>query len=64
MADNVVAVLDAFQDNGWVERIEDPLSDQPDGQTLRETIRSLNNGLERIRFVADGTSQGIRWHAQ
>lgn len=64
MADNVVAVLDAFQDNGWVEQIEDPLSDRPDGQTLRETIRSLNIGLERIRFFADGTSQGIRWHVQ
>ena len=51
VAKNVIEVFDAFQDNGWVKRIEDPLSVQPDGQTLRETIRSLillSVGLYRI----------------
>ncbi len=60
-ATNVVRVLDAFQELGWPERIDDPLLGGADGQRLHETIRSLNSGLRFVRFRADGTGQGILW---
>ncbi len=64
-AKNVVRVLDAFEEESWVPRIDDPLpreGDQvSDQQRLHETIRSLNTGLAMIRFEADGSGEGIRW---
>lgn len=60
-ATHLLDLLDAFQDAGWPEQIEDPLSVEPNGQLLRETLRTLNNGLTRLRFFADGTGHGIRW---
>lgn len=60
-ATNVVRILDALQELGWPERIDDPLPNGPDGQRLHETIRSLNTGLKFIRFRADGTGEGLIW---
>jgi hypothetical protein len=56
-ATNVVKVLDSFQEEGWPEKIDDPL----DAGKLRETLRSLNENLTEIRFGGDGTGEGIRW---
>ena len=61
VAKNVVRVLDAFQEDGWRDRIDDPLDPSKDQQRLHETIKRLNDNLEIIRFRADGTGQGIRW---
>ena len=58
---NLRRVLAAFQEDGWPSRIDDPL---PGGQKqlrLHATIRSLNIGLQLIRFEADGTGAGFRW---
>lgn len=56
-ARNVVTVLDAFEEEGWPDRIDDPL---PRG-ALHSTLASLRKGLRSIRFSADGSGKGIRW---
>lgn len=58
-ASNLVTVLDSFEELGWPDRIDDPLPHGSDKQRLRETVRSLNQGLSEIRFRADGTGTGI-----
>ncbi len=60
-ADNIVRILDAFQEDGWPDRIDDPLPGGTDSQRLREAVRTLNQDLEKIRFRADGTGTGIVW---
>lgn len=65
-ATNVIRVLDTFEEDGWRSRIDDPLTGKigqarPDQQRRHETLRSLNRGLQRIRFRGDGTSQAILW---
>jgi hypothetical protein len=59
-------ILAAFQEEGWPQRIDDPLA-RPSGadprQRLHDAIRGLNrNQRERLlRFRGDGTGQGIFW---
>ncbi|MBL8793365.1 MAG: hypothetical protein JNM56_05655, partial [Planctomycetia bacterium] len=72
-AKNIVAVLDAFEAQGWPFKIKDPLAPPPDPHVapkyqrtsnslrLHETIKTLNDGLRHIRFHADGTGEGISW---
>lgn len=60
------AVLAAFEEEGWPPRIDDPLpprSDQSPKRRLQETIKSLNRNQKRplIRFLGDGSAQGILW---
>lgn len=57
-AKQVRLLLDAFEEDGWLERIDSPFDD---GQTRREAIASLNSGLVAIRFKADGSGDGILW---
>jgi hypothetical protein len=61
VAKNVVRVLDAFQEDGWPDRIDDPLAPSKNQQRLHETIKRLNDNLDVIRFRSDGTGQGIVW---
>jgi hypothetical protein len=63
VATNVVKVLDVFQEEGWPDRIDDPLDPSKDQQRLHETIKRLNDNLKEIRFHADGMGQGIVWEA-
>jgi hypothetical protein len=58
---NMLAILRAFQEEGWTSRIDDPLPNGRKPWRLRETVRSLNDGLEIILFRADGTGEGVRW---
>jgi len=64
-ATNVIRVLDAFAKACWPHSIPDPQprlghqSIEP-GQRA-DTIRSLNEGLEQIRFRGDGSGQRIQW---
>ena len=60
-ASNLVAILDAFQEQDWPSHTFDPLPDGKDSQRLRETIRTLNQGLKVIQFAADGSGEGITW---
>lgn len=65
-AANQEAILAAFEEEGWPTRIDDPLPphrDQLSKRRLQETIKSLNRNQKRplIRFLGDGSGQGVRW---
>jgi hypothetical protein len=61
VAEHVTRILDAFEEEGWPDRIDDPLPGGSDPQRLREAVSSLNRGLTVLCFRADGTGQGILW---
>ena len=59
-----ITILGTFQDDGWPNRIDDPLPRPPgdvDSRRLGEAVRSLNRGLTHITFYRDGTGEGICW---
>lgn len=65
-APNQIAVLAAFEDEGWPSRVLDPLPPQGDEhpkRRLNETIKALNghHRVRVIRFSGDGTGQGVLW---
>jgi hypothetical protein len=62
VAKNVVLVLDTFQELGWPDRVDSPLS--PDRQKHHATISSLNTDLSRIRFGSDGEGKGFIWETR
>ncbi len=60
------AVLNAFEEEGWPTRIDDPLRPKPDQDAkrhLHETIRRLNRNrrAKLIHFSGDGTGAGVLW---
>jgi hypothetical protein len=63
---NQELILMAFEEEGWPVRIDDPLSPHPEQdpkRRLHDTITSLNRNQRRplIRFLGDGSGQGVRW---
>jgi hypothetical protein len=67
-AQNQELVLEAFQESGWPEFIDDPLPPVPDQdpkERLQVTIKSLNrNQLKRlIRFHGNGNGQQVYWES-
>jgi hypothetical protein len=66
-APNQVAILRAFEEEGWPARIDDPLFGGLNGaqakQRLHDAIKRLNASQlhQRIRFHGDGTGTGIWW---
>jgi hypothetical protein len=63
---NQERVLAAFEEEGWPVRIDDPLPPHPEQDSkrrLHDTITSLNRNQRRplIRFLGDGSGQGVRW---
>jgi hypothetical protein len=63
---NQETVLMAFEEEGWPPRIDDPLSPLPQldpRRRLHDTIKALNRKQKRdlIRFMGDGSGEGIRW---
>lgn len=65
-APNQRLVMEAFQEQGWVQEIDDPLPPKPwvDAKLrLHDTICSLNRYLRPrlLRFRGNGTGQAIRW---
>jgi hypothetical protein len=56
---NIQKVLDAFEAAGWPTRIDNPLV--LGQQQLHETIRSLNHGLETIRFHTQEGAEAVVW---
>jgi hypothetical protein len=58
---NIIAILDAFEEDEWPRRVDDPLRGGADPVRLAATVRSLNNGLSRIRFSKDGSGEGVTW---
>lgn len=62
-AENQMAVLDAFEEDGWPCSIDAPFHESK----IRETVRSLNIAIGRtaaIRFFADGTGERIGWEVR
>ena len=60
------AVLNAFEEEGWPARIDDPLRPDPDQDVkrhLHDTIRRLNRNRRAalIHFSGDGTGEGVLW---
>lgn len=65
-AANQEIILAAFEEEQWPPRIDDPLPPHPaqdSKRRLHDTINSLNRNQKSslIRFLGDGSGQGIRW---
>lgn len=65
-AANQELVLEAFEEDGWRERIDDPLPPSGDCNVkcrLHETINSLNDHQVNpcVHFASDGKGEGICW---
>jgi hypothetical protein len=61
MARAQITILDAFEEDGWPERIDDPLPGGPNRQQhLADAVRRLNK-CAHIRFYRDRTGEGVRW---
>ncbi|MBX3436352.1 MAG: hypothetical protein KF861_02595 [Planctomycetaceae bacterium] len=63
---NQETILTAFEEEDWPIRIDDPLppGSQADGKRrLHDAIKGLNRNQKRnlIRFMGDGTGEGILW---
>jgi hypothetical protein len=59
-------ILMAFEEEQWPPKIDDPLPVHPDlmpKRRLHDTIKGLNRNQKSclIRFMGDGTGEGIRW---
>jgi hypothetical protein len=65
LAPNQELLLSAFQEQGWVTRIDDPLpkSERDSRERLRDTVKKLNRHSGPIRFHLDGSGQGIFWES-
>jgi hypothetical protein len=63
-AKNVVAILNACEENGWPKTFADPLTGGGDNYTRRRTVESLNKGLTRIRFVCSGDGETFGWEVR
>jgi hypothetical protein len=63
---NQETILRAFEEEKWRALIDDPLPPQPEQdpkRRLHDTIKSLNRNQKHrlIRFMGNGTGQGVRW---
>jgi hypothetical protein len=68
-APNQELVLTAFEEESWTVRIDDPMPPQAgkdSKQRLHDTINALNRNQVQplLRFLGDGTGEGICWKAQ
>lgn len=60
-ATNVVRILAAFEESGWPQRIDDPITCGGESDQRRRAIESLNKGLTRIRFSCTGDGESFGW---
>ena len=66
-ARNQEQVLNTFEEDGWPERIDDPLPRTPGiepKRRLRDTVAALNQNHKTaglIMFESDGTGEGVLW---
>jgi hypothetical protein len=61
---NCIAILDAFQECDWPLCIDDPLPCGKNAERLNNAVRTLNDSLSGIRFVAAGDGQSIGWRME
>ncbi len=67
-AQNQQAILDAFEEDGWPEFIDDPIppdGDQDPKRRLNVTIKSLNRNqlAPLLRFHGNGNGLQVHWEA-
>src|SRR5689334_21261561 len=64
-AKNQIAILAAFQEDGWPARVDSPLSGSTEVQAkdrLHEAVKKLNRQTNvLIRFLSDGIGEGVIW---
>ena len=65
-ASNQETILNAFEEEQWPPRIDDPLPQDPEidpKRRLNDAIKSLNRRQKTpiLRFHGDGSGQGIYW---
>lgn len=65
-AQNQELILAVFEEDGWPERIDDPLPPDPvrdAKERLHDVIKKLNRAQDvpLIRFRGDGTGTGVLW---
>ena len=67
-APNQIAILSAFEEDGWPRHVDDPLPRSADleedpKRRLNDTVKSLNrhHHVRVIHFSTDGTGEGVRW---
>jgi hypothetical protein len=65
-ATNQEVILQAFEEEGWPPRIDDPLPgvvELDPKVRLHDAIKRLNRSrlCQRLRFCGDGTGDGVRW---
>ncbi len=63
---NQEMILMALEEESWPPRIDDPLPPSKNidaKQRLHDTIKNLNRNQKQrlVRFMGDGTGQGVRW---
>ncbi|CAD73699.1 hypothetical protein RB4296 [Rhodopirellula baltica SH 1] len=66
VAVNQQAILNAFEEDGWPPRIDDPLppnAEQDSKRRLADTIKCLNRKqcYAVVHFRGDGTGEGVIW---
>jgi hypothetical protein len=65
-AKNQSLILDVFEEEGWVESIDDPMSGGTHAQRrkrLKNVVARLNRSqiVRLLRFHLNGTGDGVRW---
>ncbi len=65
-AENQEAILSVFEEEGWPDRVDDPLTPSPEQDSKRrlsDTIKCLNRKQSNalIHFRGDGTGEGVVW---
>lgn len=61
-AKDLIRILNAFEEDRWPNRIDNPIPGMRDRAKLGDRIKSLNHRLSQIKFRADGEGKGIIWY--
>jgi hypothetical protein len=60
---NIQIILNSFEEQGWPERIDNPLPGGVDQDRLNSALQSLRQGLRDIRFQMREGARAITWSA-
>jgi hypothetical protein len=65
-ADNVFKILDAYEEDGWVSKIDNPISGSPTTtheDRLKDAVDSLNSRLKKNTITFEATDDGsVQWY--
>ncbi len=60
-AENLRAILEAFETDGWPDEIYDPFPQDGPTDRRRRAVATLNSGLRGIQFESTGNGRKIAW---